>query len=177
VVFGCGATVLFLWALTHWPSVPADTVVEAPPVVSAAPPALEVPVAREPAEEPAPARLDLNEVDGMTGRAFERYIGDLFRQQGYSVTVTPKSNDHGADVVAKKGGRRLAVQCKRTTGSVGVSAVRDALGGKAFYRCNISMVVTNARFTKSAKEEARAARCRLVDRDILRQWIEDGGLD
>ena len=42
----------------------------------------------------------------------------------------------------------------------------------AYYKCNKSMVVTNSRFTKSAKTFAESTGCILIGRDQLSEWID-----
>ena len=44
---------------------------------------------------------------------FERELGGLYKQLGYSVQLTPQSGDHGVDLVLRKNGKTTVVQCKR----------------------------------------------------------------
>ena len=46
------------------------------------------------------------------GRAFEKAVGELFRDLGYSATVTQPSGDGGVDVRHEKDGETTLIQCK-----------------------------------------------------------------
>ncbi len=49
----------------------------------------------------------------MTGIEFEQWTASLFQQQGFQVSTTPASGDHGIDLVISRGSDQAAVQCKR----------------------------------------------------------------
>lgn len=119
--------------------------------------------------------LTQSEVDKMSGIEFENYVADLLRSQGYSVSVTPPSNDYGADLVAKNSEGSLAVQVKRygPRKKVGRWAVSDALGGIHHYKTSGAMVVTNSYFTKNAKYMAKTTDTKLIDRSTLARWIHE----
>ena len=46
------------------------------------------------------------EIDQMTGRQFEEYVGTLFQHQGYKVSYTPTTGDFGAVVLILHKGKR-----------------------------------------------------------------------
>ena len=93
----------------------------------------------------------------MTGLEYERHVARYLTGRGYhGVKVTKGSGDYGVDVIAHKHGKKYAVQCKLYSGSVGLSAVQEAVAGKAMYNCDSAMVVTNSTFTKAAHELAEA---------------------
>lgn len=114
--------------------------------------------------------LELSAVDSLDGLAFEQYVGELLRAQGYAVRFTP-INDYGVDIIAKKDGMCIAVQTKRYAKPVGVGAVQEACAGMAHHKCNASMVVTNSSFTRQARNLAKSNRCVLVDRDTIANWM------
>ncbi len=100
----------------------------------------------------------------MDGHDYEYVVAQYLRGLGYTGTrVTKGSGDFGVDVLANKGSHKYAVQCKYYTGSVGVSAVQEAVAGKAYYGCDMAMVVTNSTFTKAARELAVANNVILLD--------------
>lgn len=119
--------------------------------------------------------IDISYVDNMDGHDFEHYVAKLLRNQGYRTEVTKGSGDLGIDVIAQKEDIKYAIQVKRYSSLVSRSAVSDAVAGKAHYRCNAAMVVTNSFFSKGAQKLARSNKCRLVDRDELKIWIEKFG--
>lgn len=91
----------------------------------------------------------------MDGYDYEYQVAQYLRNHGYiGVEVTQASGDYGVDVTAYKGGSKYAVQCKYYSNPVGVSAVQEAVAGKAMYNCDKAMVVTNSTFTKAAKNLA-----------------------
>ena len=87
-----------------------------------------------------------------------------FRQAGWKVSTTAVSGDFGVDLIARKDGQCMAVQCKRYGKSVGVSAVQQVVAGAMHHKCTSSMVVSNQEFTKAAKQLAITHNCQLVGR-------------
>lgn len=57
------------------------------------------------------AKSGIRYIDKMDGHQFEVYLKALFRELGYSPTVTKQSNDFGADLVLK-GKNRIVIQAK-----------------------------------------------------------------
>lgn len=109
----------------------------------------------------------VHELDNLGGVEFEKYLAGLFRKQGYEAELTPSTGDYGADLVLSKEGKRIAVQAKRYVGSVGVSAVQEALSGMAYYKCHSAWVVTTGTFTPNALELAEKSNARLISRTEL----------
>jgi HJR/Mrr/RecB family endonuclease len=108
----------------------------------------------------------------LSGAEFENYLAGLFRQLGYQVELTPTTGDYGADLLLSKQGERIAVQAKCYTGSVGVSAVQEALSGMAYYQCPSAWVVTTGNFTPNAIELAKKSNVRLFDHTELGKLIK-----
>ena len=117
--------------------------------------------------------IRLAEVDQMPGLAFERYVARLYQHRGYRTKVGEGSHDLGVDVVAINGRERLAIRVKRHSKSVGRRAVSDAVAAKTHCGCTGAAVVTNSYFSRGAKLLARRTHCRLVDRNMLADWIID----
>lgn len=89
------------------------------------------------------------------GIQYEMYVADKLNSKGYTnVSLTPKSGDFGADIIAYEGSRKFCFQCKYYSGSVGISAVQEVMGAKSYYDCDVAVVVTNSKLTASAKELA-----------------------
>ncbi|NOU99328.1 restriction endonuclease [Paenibacillus planticolens] len=109
----------------------------------------------------------IDDLDRMTGIEFEQFLGRFFNAQGYKVTITPPSGDFGADLVLKKDRKSIAVQAKRYTGKVGVDALQQVLGGRDYYGCGKSKVITNSYFTKQAVQFAQRTNIELWDRARL----------
>lgn len=117
------------------------------------------------------ASIRVDDLDKLDGEAFEVYLEGLFRIQGYDAKKTPVSGDFGADLILVRDGERIAVQAKRYIGSVGVSAVQEALSGMAYYNCQSAMVVTTGYFTKNAIELAKKSDVSMIDRVELGIWM------
>ncbi|HUO36788.1 MAG TPA: restriction endonuclease, partial [Mycobacterium sp.] len=89
---------------------------------------------------------------------------------GYRVAMTRATGDFGVDLVARKGNKRLAVQCKRYGRRVGAAAVQQVVAGSLLHGCTSTMVVSNQEFTPAALELARVHSCELVGRARLPRW-------
>ena len=68
-------------------------------------------------------------IDEMSGVEFEEFVAAQLRTRGWGVTRTASVGDYGVDLVAKKDGVRMAVQCKRLAKAVGVAAVQQVVSG------------------------------------------------
>ena len=80
----------------------------------------------------------------MNPQSFEKYVAGIYEKEGYDVTVTPYSGDYGVDVIAEKGGERIAVQVKQYGGSA-----------RKVNRCNKAVIATNGDVLPDAVEVAR----------------------
>ncbi|USB34270.1 restriction endonuclease [Paenibacillus sp. YPG26] len=107
----------------------------------------------------------------MDGVDFEKYLGHLFRSQGYKAEVTQASGDYGADLVLSKDGKRVVVQAKRYSKNVGLKAVQEVHGAIAHYRATAGWVVTNRDYTDQAYKLAKSNGVRLIGRDELVEML------
>lgn len=111
-------------------------------------------------------------IDNMDGQQFEYYCAGLLKKNGFSqVEVTKASGDQGVDILATKDDIRYAIQCKCYSSDLGNKPVQEVHAGKAVYRCQIGVVLTNRYFTQSAKDAAEATGVLLWNRDKLQQLI------
>lgn len=107
----------------------------------------------------------------MNGFEFEEFCAELLSKNGfYDVSVTSKSGDQGIDIIAHKDNIRYGIQCKLYSSPVGNSAVQQVFSGKAFYKCDIGIVLTNNTFTESAKSLAKEIGIVLWDKDMLNKF-------
>jgi len=115
----------------------------------------------------------------LTPRRFEEIVAELLSQQGYSVELTPPSQDGGFDIWAarKDGlGRFLfLVECKQYTppNKVGVSIVRSLHGVVQQAQANAGIVVTSSFFTRGAKEFQQRVpyQMQLKDYIEIQNWL------
>lgn len=113
----------------------------------------------------------LIEIDSMSGKEFEVFLARLFKIKGCSVTITPNTNDYGADIIAEKNGINVAVQAKRSKRKIGIRAVQDISSGMQYYKTNYAVVITNNYFTNNAIGLARKTSVIIYNRDDLRKYI------
>jgi restriction endonuclease Mrr len=100
----------------------------------------------------------------MSGPEFEAYLARLLEAHGaVKVRGTPATGDQGADLLLEFKGRQIVLQAKRYSGAVGNKAVQETASAVAYYGAHEGWVVTNARFTKSARQLAQRTRVRLID--------------
>lgn len=117
------------------------------------------------------AGFQLDDIDRMSGEAFEEYLGVLFDRLGY-LSIPTERFDKGADLILVKEGVRTAVQAKCWTRErVGVEAIRAVVAAQRPYRCTRGLVVTNGHFTRPAVQAAKDNNIELWDRDDLANVI------
>jgi hypothetical protein len=111
--------------------------------------------------------------NAMTGRDFEQFLADVFRENGYEVEATGGRGDQGVDLIVTRNGVRVAVQAKGYVGHpVGNDAVQQAHAGCTFHKCDRAAVVTNGKFTTAARMLAERVGCRLIDGEMMGDLIE-----
>lgn len=95
-------------------------------------------------------------VECNSGEEYELICCKKLKQHGFThVQTTPRTGDHGIDILAKRTGKKYAIQCKYYSSSVGNHAVQEAFSGCSYYGYDIPVVLTNNVFTQSAIDEAR----------------------
>ena len=107
----------------------------------------------------------------MDGLAFEKYVAELLKSQGYGKVTLTERYDLGVDIIALKDGIRWGVQVKRYSNMVKAEAVRQVVTALNKYNCQRSMVVTNSTFSRPARVLADSNDCVLIAKDELAEWI------
>ncbi len=87
---------------------------------------------------------------GMDPLGFEQHCAHLLIRSGWNALTTVGSGDQGADVIAVKGGRKLILQCKYYSSSVGNKAVQEAFAAQRHFGGHFAAVVTNSSYSTSA---------------------------
>ncbi len=94
----------------------------------------------------------------LTHEQYEQFCGLLLEQNGWKVSYTKKTGDQGADVIAEKPNRRIIVQCKQWSSSVGNHAVQEVHAACSFYQSQHAqtqgIVVATAGYTSGARDLA-----------------------
>jgi restriction system protein len=113
-----------------------------------------------------------------TGEDFELKIKSLVEESVDSaiVQLTPRTGDHGADLIISANGVKIAVQAKFYTGSVGNSAVQEIYSAKDFYDADFAVVVTSSNYTAAAVLAAKKLNVLLAHEsdivDVINMLIE-----
>ncbi len=106
-----------------------------------------------------------------TGIDYERHCMSRINACGWKTEMTRASGDFGVDLIAQRENSvntlRVAVQCKRYSGAVGVDAVQQVHTGRDFYEAEHAVVISTMGYTRAAKALAsRIGVELLVDREI-----------
>lgn len=117
-------------------------------------------------------KITIKDVELMTGREFEEFLVILLNNLGYRAEITKTTGDQGVDIIAKKNGKKYAIQAKRYSVPVGNKAVQEVVAGKAYYRTDKALVITNNKFTPSAIDAANKTKTLLWDGQKLMSMIE-----
>jgi restriction system protein len=104
---------------------------------------------------------------GMTPVEYEHLVARTLRNYGWHAGTTKGSGDQGVDVLASKAPFRLVIQCKLYTNSVGNAAVQEAISAREWEGATHGAVVSNAKYTKAAKELAHKSGIMLWHHDDL----------
>ena len=101
---------------------------------------------------------------------FEHYCSDILKNNGWKTRVTKASGDQGVDIIAKYDNVNVAFQCKKYSSPIGNKAVQEIIAGKKFVQADIAAVVSNSRYTSSAKQLANVTGVYLLHYSELRQF-------
>lgn len=94
--------------------------------------------------------------NSLDGFEFEKEIAKLYRKQGYDATVTSATGDGGVDIILRKNGERIAVQCKHHAKPVGPNDVRALQGVVAAQNYSKGIFVSLNGYTSSVYYEVRS---------------------
>lgn len=103
---------------------------------------------------------------------YEKEIAAKLKKLGFNARATKGSGDQGADVLADKNGVSFAIQCKMYSKPVGNKAVQEANTARDFYKCDYAAVITNAGYTKSARQAANACNVVLLNESEISKLNE-----
>lgn len=97
------------------------------------------------------------------GFEFEIWCAEQIQRQGWEIEATPKSGDQGVDIIVRRDGFAVAVQCKRYTSPIGNAAVQEVHAGRTFVGAKGAIVIGTGGFTKAAKSIAAISKVELLD--------------
>ncbi len=125
-------------------------------------------VRERPLPQPAAHVPTLEELYALSPAEFEAYVARLFRSKGYKVKLRGRSGDQGVDLeLAKSGGKRAIVQCKRYQNTVGPDIVRELYGTLMHEKVAHAFLVTTADISESARDWAQGKPMTLIDGALL----------
>lgn len=112
-------------------------------------------------------RLETNatkeKIENLSGIQFEQLCLESLKKRGWRVTSTKATGDQGVDLIAIKKDCKVALQCKRSSRTIGNKAVQEILSGMKFYNIPIGVVVSNSEYTLSAKSLANVSNVKLLN--------------
>lgn len=111
----------------------------------------------------------LARIRALSWSRFETLVGEAYRRQGYSVS-RPSGNgpDGGVDLVLRRDGNTLLVQCKQWKAwKVGVKVIREMYGVMTDKKAHGAIVVTSGVFTEAARTFAEGKPIDLVEGEQL----------
>ncbi|MDQ1351289.1 MAG: restriction system protein [Acidobacteriota bacterium] len=109
---------------------------------------------------------------------FEELIAELFSQMGFNTKRVGKTGDGGVDIYAVRPDVATPtihlIQCKRYSGRVGVSHIRELYGVKSDSKTNQAVFVTTSGYTRGAKEfaERNCWEIRLIDFEDIKKILK-----
>lgn len=115
------------------------------------------------------SRSDIDSIRDLSWADFELLIGEAFRRQGYSVEERGGGGaDGGVDLVLRKSGEKVLVQCKQwKSRQVGVSVVRELYGVMMHEKAAKAIVAISGEYTEEAKFFARGKPLELLNGPAL----------
>jgi restriction system protein len=119
---------------------------------------------------------NLPDINSLTWREFETFIGEAYRRQGYQVEDKGGSApDGGIDLILRKDNEIVIVQCKHWKAwQVGVDIVRELYGVVAAQGATKGILVTTGLFTNEAENWAHGKPLLLIRGNELSRLVEEG---
>lgn len=102
---------------------------------------------------------------------FEHFCAQIARQAGWDARVTQGSGDQEIDVIANSAAHKAVLQCKKGKTPVGNKAVQEIVAGKFFENADFAAVVSNASFTRSARQLASSTGVAFLHHSALKNYL------
>lgn len=119
-------------------------------------------------------------LSSMDPLAFEELVRQLLETMGYQARLTKASHDGGVDIEAYNPqpivGGKIVVQCKRYSGVVGASYIRDLAGVVQHEGATKGILITTSHFSPDAQSFARGKPLELIDGPQLGALLDQHGL-
>lgn len=112
---------------------------------------------------------------------FEKLCAEMFRRQGYNAKVTPPTNDGGYDILLKRNGKIVTVECKcyKIEHKIGREAVQKFVGA-SYIKADEMFFITTSDFNKNVVEYAErlkksGEKLELINGTKLLKLLEESG--
>ncbi len=114
-------------------------------------------------------RRGVASIRALSWQDFELLVGNAYQRLGYRLTETGGGGaDGGVDLILRKDGQKILVQCKRwNSGNVGATVVREMYGLMAHHQAHAVKIISASAFTKDAIAFAKGKPIELVDGTAL----------
>lgn len=121
------------------------------------------------------AQQGLESIATLGWRHFEQLVGEAFRRQGYTVEETGLGGaDGGIDLILRKNGCRVLVQCKQwRRRQIPVNVVREMYGLLAHHSANEVKIVCTGTYTRDAANFAQDKPIELIGGEELLRMIRE----
>ncbi|MBB5337659.1 restriction endonuclease [Pectinatus brassicae] len=95
----------------------------------------------------------------LSPRDFEEYIANMFRGLGYSVMLTPETNDGGKDIIIRKNHVTTYVECKHwnSDASIGRPELQKLAGAAALDSITNVIFISTCDFAQTTLKAANAS--------------------
>ncbi len=112
---------------------------------------------------------DADSLRALSWQELEWLVGEAYRRKDYAVEESLSGgSDGGIDLILRKDGRTLLVQCKRwKTQSVGAPVIREMFGLLGHHGADGVIIVTSGGFTRDAMSFAEGKPIELIDGKAL----------
>ncbi len=122
--------------------------------------------------------LELGEIDSLHPSLFEAYVAALYSKMGFTIHLTPNSNDKGVDVIAFRDDGNYIIQAKQSKSVIGNSGVQEISAAKKYYETQFGndfdlILFSNNDFTSAAIILANANQVKLIDRRIFEKMVSE----
>ena len=106
---------------------------------------------------------------------FEEFCAEIYKKMDYLVTVTPKVNDGGYDLILHKDTEKCIVECKcyALRHSIGRPLIQKLVGANQKAQADRMIFVTTSSFTREAEEYAKDTNVELVDGEKLMRYVKE----
>lgn len=115
-----------------------------------------------------PLFLSEQALAAISWQGFERAVCRLLLLEGYEgIRLVGQTNDHGADVIAHRYGKRWLFQIKRWKNRIGIPVLDETVEALRSYRASIPAIVALNGFDDQAREHQRTLLSRGVPMQLL----------